>query len=59
MAKSFREWLNTENPFRNASRLVQENTADALKLAFEAGQAFEKSLWEQPRDREPIVDIFK
>lgn len=57
---TFNEWFNSElNPLRNASRLVQEYTADALKAAFLAGAHSERELRRAPRDTSPNENIFQ
>ena len=59
MALTFHQWFNSEfNPMRNASRLAQEYTADALKAAFEAGQSLERELHRPARDTSPNENIF-
>lgn len=52
-APSFKEWFgSTANPLYNASNTAQFFAADALKAAFEAGEARERDQWRVKREKQ-------
>jgi len=58
-APSFTEWFGSPaNPLGRASELVQHYTADALKAAFEAGEARAKYLAKRERRGDDIENPF-
>jgi len=58
-APSFTEWFaSPDNPLRGASELVRFYSADALKAAFEAGEARSKYLARVARKGDDVADIF-
>lgn len=51
-APSFRNWLaSTANPLSAASEVARHFAYDALKAAFEAGQAYQLRLQQEERQR--------
>lgn len=59
-APSFSQWFDSPaNPLRGASQIAQHFTADALKAAFEAGEAHAKHLARVERRGEDIENPFE
>lgn len=56
-APSFKEWFESRaNPLSRASHLAQHFTQDALRAAFEAGEAHENEKWRVKREK--VTDDF-